>query len=85
MPFLEPEEIAERIVTTLERPRFDVPVPRSTGVLLSITQALPFRARAALSRLAKANEMFDTDEAQRADYAARLLRGTATARENTAE
>src|SRR5437867_3739518 len=31
MSFIEPEDVALRIVETLERPRFDVPVPKSIG------------------------------------------------------
>ena len=45
MPFIEPEDVAARIVETLQRPRFDVPVPKSMGPMLWLNQALPFRAR----------------------------------------
>ena len=51
MPFIEPEDVAARIVETLQRPRFDVPVPKSMGPMLWLNQALPFRARVALAHL----------------------------------
>src|SRR5437764_2271087 len=51
MPFINPEDVAERIVETLQRPRFDVPVPKSIGPMLWVNQALPFRARVALAHL----------------------------------
>src|ERR1700758_2056129 len=39
MPFIEPQDVADRIVETLERPRFDVPVPKSMGPMLWLGQA----------------------------------------------
>src|SRR5436305_11350068 len=73
MPFIEPEDVAGRIVETLERPRFDVPVPKSLGPMLWLNQALPFRARAALAHATKADavlSLIDADE--RAAYVERI-------------
>lgn len=75
MPFMEPRDVAGRVVETLERPRFDVPVPKSMGPLLWLNQALPFRARAALARATKADVLLsDIDAGERAAYAERLER-----------
>ncbi len=73
MPFIEPDDVAARIVETLQSPRFDVPVPKSMGPMLWLNQALPFRARMALAHLTKADTILsavDTD--QRAAYVERV-------------
>ena len=73
MPFVEPEDVAERIVETLEKPRFDVPVPKSMGPMLWLNQALPFRARVALARVTKADAVLGLiDAGERAAYAERI-------------
>lgn len=73
MPFIEPEDIAERIVETLQRPRFDVPVPKSIGPMLWLNQALPFRARLALAHFTKADEVLShVDAEERAAYVERV-------------
>ncbi|MCK8642397.1 SDR family oxidoreductase [Mycobacterium colombiense] len=71
MPFVEPEDVAARIVETLKWPRFAVPVPKTMGPMLWLSQALPFRARAALAHITKADD-FRVNEAERAAYARRL-------------
>lgn len=73
MPFIEPEDVAARIVETLRRPRFDVPVPKRLGPALWLNQALPFRARMALAQLTKADQILDgIDAGERAAYAERV-------------
>jgi hypothetical protein len=73
MPFIEPEDVAARIVQTLQRPRFDVPVPKSMGPMLWLNQALPFRARVALAHLTKADDVLrHIDPEQRAAYVERV-------------
>jgi NAD(P)-dependent dehydrogenase (short-subunit alcohol dehydrogenase family) len=73
MPFIEPEDVAARIVETLQRPRFDVPVPKSMGPMLWLNQALPFRARMALAHLTKADTIISSvDAAERAAYVERV-------------
>ena len=75
MSFIEPEDVALRIVATLQRPRFDVPVPKSIGPLLWFNQALPFRARLALAHLTKADDVLSHIDADgRAAYIERLDR-----------
>ena len=86
MPFINPEDVAARIIETLQRPRFDVPVPKSIGPMLWLNQALPFRARVALAHLTKADDILShIDAGQRAGYAARLERITAAASEPSAD
>ena len=73
MPFIEPDDVAARIVETLRRPRFDVPVPKSMAPMLWLNQALPFRARAVLARITKADSVLSQiDAGARAVYAERL-------------
>ena len=73
MPVIDPQDVASRIVETLERPRFDVPVPKSMGPMLWLNQALPFRARAALAHLTKADDILNhVDTAERAAYVERI-------------
>src|SRR3982750_3459344 len=73
MPFVEPEDVAGRIVETLRRPRFDVPVPKSMGPMLWLNQALPFRIRVALAHLTKADEILShLDLDKRAAYVERV-------------
>jgi NAD(P)-dependent dehydrogenase (short-subunit alcohol dehydrogenase family) len=77
MPFIEPDDVAARIVETLQRPRFDVPVPKSIGPMLWLNQALPFRARMALARLSKADDVLNhIDPNQRAAYVERVEAST---------
>ena len=73
MPFIEPHDVAARIVETLQRPRFDVPVPKSMGPMLWLNQALPFRARMALAHLTKADAILSAvDVGERAAYVERV-------------
>lgn len=86
MPFIEPEEIAARIVETLERPRFDVPVPKRMGPLLWLNQALPFRARVVLAQVTKTGSVLsDIDHGERAAYVQRLEQTAAGASEQSLE
>jgi NAD(P)-dependent dehydrogenase (short-subunit alcohol dehydrogenase family) len=71
MPFVEPEDVAARIVETLKWPRFAVPVPKTMGPMLWLNQVLPFRVRAALAHIMKADRM-NIDHGQRAVYTQRL-------------
>jgi NAD(P)-dependent dehydrogenase (short-subunit alcohol dehydrogenase family) len=64
--FVTPEEVADATVSALRRPRFDVYVPRSSGVLAQLGNALPQRPREALRRLLRTD-----DVAVKADFKAR--------------
>jgi NAD(P)-dependent dehydrogenase (short-subunit alcohol dehydrogenase family) len=74
MPFVEPEDVAASIVETLKWPRFAVPVPKTMGPMLWLNQALPFRVRAALAHIMKADRV-NIDHGQRAVYTQRLAAG----------
>jgi NAD(P)-dependent dehydrogenase (short-subunit alcohol dehydrogenase family) len=82
LKFIEPEDVANAIVETLEYPRFSVPVPRALGFMLNFNQALPYRARAFLGRMMKADSVIaHADTAARADYETRVSREVATDRD----
>ena len=64
---LAPEDVAAAVVAALERPRFDVYLPRRAGVLIKLGGTLPRRLRDVLARAFKADEALErTDLAARA-------------------
>ena len=69
---LSPEDVAAELVPALERPRFDVFVPRTGGMLTQLGAALPRRVREPIARLVGADQaLLHTDRKARADYEAR--------------
>lgn len=73
LPWIDPEDVADAIVVTLERPKFEVPVPRQMAVTMKLSQLMPFKARAAMAKLIKADSIIaEMDEAGRAAYLQRL-------------
>jgi NADP-dependent 3-hydroxy acid dehydrogenase YdfG len=69
---VEPEDVAEAIAGALERPHFDVHVPRSAGVIGHMIAPLPRRAREAIGKsLGMDTLMIDVDTNARAAYEAR--------------
>ncbi len=76
---LSPEDVAQAIVATIERPRFDVYVPRAYAAIATAGQILPRRAREALLRLAGAERATaGTTAEQRAAYETRVERNTSS-------
>jgi len=66
---IEPEDVAEAIVGALERPRFDVWVPRESGAINKVMQLLPRAGREGVARLLKADRVLaGADPAARASY-----------------
>ncbi|MGH2987953.1 MAG: SDR family oxidoreductase [Solirubrobacterales bacterium] len=66
---LEPEEVAEAIVAALERPKFDVWVPRESVGIYKLMQLLPRSGRERIARLLKADKVLaEADPAVRASY-----------------
>jgi NADP-dependent 3-hydroxy acid dehydrogenase YdfG len=66
---LEPEDVAEAIVGALERPRFDVWVPRESVGIYKLMTLLPRGAREGIGRLLKADKVLaDADHGARASY-----------------
>jgi NAD(P)-dependent dehydrogenase (short-subunit alcohol dehydrogenase family) len=69
---VEPEDVANEVVSALRKPRFDVFVPRSNGPLIQLTSPLPRRWREAIGRWIKADKsLLNADRAARAGYEAR--------------
>ena len=76
---LKPEDVAQAIVATIERPRFDVYVPRAYAAISTVGQLLPRRAREAVLRLAGAERATaGTTAEQREAYEARVKRNTSS-------
>jgi short-subunit dehydrogenase len=72
---LEPEAVAKAIVATIQRPRFDVYVPRAYGSLTAVSALLPRRAREALQRAAGVGRnTARTTADERAEYERRASR-----------
>ncbi len=72
---IEPEEVAEAIVAALERPKFDVHVPASAGVITKIVSLLPRGGREGVARALKADKVLaEPDKAKRAAYEERAAR-----------
>jgi short-subunit dehydrogenase len=78
---ITPEEVALGVVSAVEKPRFDVFVPKVLGPMGVITSMLPRSARDALLRFARADRIaLEADPAQRAGYESRAA---ASARRET--
>jgi short-subunit dehydrogenase len=70
---LSPEDVAEAIAGTLERPRFEVYVPRAYGAAAAAGALLPRRAReAALRAMGTERATATTTRQERAAYEARV-------------
>jgi len=66
---IQPEDVADAIVAALERPKFDVWVPRETVAIHKIINLLPRGGREAIGRALKADKvLMDTDQSVRASY-----------------
>jgi NADP-dependent 3-hydroxy acid dehydrogenase YdfG len=66
---LEPEDVAEAIVGALERPKFDVWVPRESVAIHKFMSLLPRGGRERIGRLLKADKVLaETDQQARAAY-----------------
>ena len=71
----EPGEVAQAIVEALERPRFDVFVPRAIGRIGPIMGLLPRSAREGVTRAMKADRLLDqVDAGARAAYELRVAK-----------
>src|SRR5271166_4738986 len=66
---LEPHQVADAIVETLQVPRFDVHVPKQAAVSERISALLPIGAQDGLSRITRADAVLSqVDSAARAGY-----------------
>jgi hypothetical protein len=70
---LTADEVADAIVGAIAKPRFEVPVPASLGPQLRLRRLLPVRARDAITRALKMDEIATKpDPVARAAYEARV-------------
>jgi NADP-dependent 3-hydroxy acid dehydrogenase YdfG len=75
VPRLAPGDVAQAIVETLRRPRFDVFVPRSIGPLTVASWLLPRSVREFLHRVIRADRVLaDVDPGARRGYELRAAR-----------
>lgn len=73
--FIEPEDVADAIVAELKQPRFEVWVPRSSGVIFRLVNPLPRRLREAIARALGADKVLaKADPSVRAGYEDRAAR-----------
>jgi NAD(P)-dependent dehydrogenase (short-subunit alcohol dehydrogenase family) len=68
----EPEDVAEAILSALQRPRFDVYVPKSMGAVIRAGALMPRRGLEAFSRLMGGDALTGADHNMRAAYEARM-------------
>ncbi len=79
---LEPEDVADAVVRTLQVPRFEVFVPRYMNAMMTFAAVLPRPAREAMARALKADRVFiDPDAAARSEYELRASRSEPGLRE----
>jgi NADP-dependent 3-hydroxy acid dehydrogenase YdfG len=72
---LEPEAVADAIVAALEKPKFDVWVPRESAALFKVVNLLPRNAREGVARFFKADKVLaEADRSARAAYEDRAAR-----------
>jgi NADP-dependent 3-hydroxy acid dehydrogenase YdfG len=72
---VNPEDVAEGIMEALERPRFDVYVPKSIGPINQIIGVLPRRGREGVARALKADKVLaGADAGARKGYELRASR-----------
>jgi NADP-dependent 3-hydroxy acid dehydrogenase YdfG len=72
---IEPQQVADAIVETLQVPTFDVHVPKALAVSERISALLPVSVQDGLSRLARADAVLsEADSAARAGYELRAAR-----------
>jgi len=70
-----PEDVADRVVERLRRPRFQAFVPPAIGAAAFVNHAAPARVRHTLARLTKADRMIvELESAAHASYDERLRR-----------
>ncbi len=84
---ITPEDVANAIVGTLERPYFDVFVPKATGYIGQVMAVFPRSAREAVARWLKADRvLMDAAHGEgRQAYEARAAASTPAAEEKIAE
>jgi NADP-dependent 3-hydroxy acid dehydrogenase YdfG len=74
IPRIKPQDVADAIVETLRRPRFDVWVPRSIGPLTAFSAILPRSVREFWMRAIGADRVLWVDKGDRRGYELRAAR-----------
>jgi len=86
VPLVKPEQVADAIVKTLERPKLEVIVPAWTTPLIRMTLALPPNLRDRVRDFFRIGEVgSEIDTAARAEYVARYQRPVAADEHELAE
>jgi short-subunit dehydrogenase len=81
IPTLKPDQVARAIVGAIERPRFEVYVPRTLRPTFGLAAIMPRRAAKLVARLAKSDQvLMDVDSGARAGYEAEFLGGESGSR-----
>ncbi|MDQ2729563.1 MAG: SDR family NAD(P)-dependent oxidoreductase, partial [Actinomycetota bacterium] len=79
LSMVTPETVADAIIAVINRPRFEVWVPASTGWLYRLTALLPRPAGEVLTRALRIDRtLVDVDRAARAGYERRVRAGGPT-------
>lgn len=74
---LEPDEVAERVVETLQHPRFVTFVPRAIGAMSMGYSVIPYGPRHAISRFFKTDRLLlEADFEARREYERKVAGGT---------
>ncbi len=82
VPQIEPSDVADAIVRSFQNPRFNVPVPRAMGAVMTAYQATPWPVRAKAAKVVKSDSVIsEADQSARAAYEARVARDVAANRE----
>jgi NAD(P)-dependent dehydrogenase (short-subunit alcohol dehydrogenase family) len=72
-PVCQPADVAQGVLSVIRRPRFQLAIPRTAGIVMAIVQALPANVRLALFHAAKTDQIIGgIDHAAHASYEARL-------------
>jgi NADP-dependent 3-hydroxy acid dehydrogenase YdfG len=70
---LQPNDVAEAVVSVLVRPRFEVFVPASIGALTRVSAVLPERARDRMAHALVPDQVAATDRSIRTQYEGRTV------------
>lgn len=72
---LQPSDVADAVVAAIEKPRFDVFVPRNIALWSRLLAVLPQRGRDALYKTMMPNQAAETDQRSREEYEQRAVGG----------
>ena len=73
VPRLTPEQVAAAVADVIEKPRFEVFLPRRTALLIRLFAVLPQGARDRMYETFVPDKVRQTDQAARAEYERRQV------------